>query len=908
MTRFLENLAVQLITRHGQDLSQVVVILPTQRARLFLSQYLYKISGQVLWAPDFYILPEFVSKLHGGRSANELELLVAFYEVYLDTAKLPETFSSFIRWAPVLLRDFRDVDAALAHSDSVFSDLRNIREIEEWSFNSTDLSSSQTDYLRFWSELGALFNAFALWQDNNQTWSYQRMVRRLCDNAIEISDSTFAEFIYVAGMSAFSPAEEKLMKLLGRCSDLKVIWDIDKYYVDDEMNAAAANYRKSSFQMKKDEIPELIGKRDLSIRLYKTDTAVSQVSAAAAVISKMDTHALHDTCIVLADESYSESFLAALGNLNVPINLALGLPAGRFIHARIIRSILRIRWSRVKKSRGIYHSDLINYLHLLNEAGVAGNESATLLKRLVDDIRVFTDDNYLKRKTEDLPLIAGAFRCFWPADESVISELIPFIDEIPATDEVAVVAKSKILEALHDLNDLILRHDFLINSETILLLYEQVISKVSVFYQGEPISGLQVLNMVETRALDFNHVFILGANDEILPGNQFDQSFIPFDLKAHFGLALPEVKEATYAHTFYRLLHHASEVHVFYSVVSADFKDIEPSRYVLQLQQELARNVNTVQVFQTSFTTQQGDFYQLKVDASDFSRERVKKLLSEGVSPSAINKFIACPLDFYYRYILGLGEEESVEERMTDATFGSMVHLVLEKFYSQFIGSFPGKKDFDTLTEGLDEALDQSLDEVYSVNNTSTGENLLLRSLAKKMLLNFIEIEKQALDETESDKGRKLMEVETKLERLISEDVTQLGFPIQLRGKADRIEELNGDVHIIDYKTGKVDMKHMKPSKECSEMFTDTNKSKALQLMLYTYMYSTQLSPDKIHASIFSMVNHQGGYLYLDRSNLPEGQDMLVNFEQQLLMLLKKMYETEDYQHNTSSRFCEYCY
>lgn len=906
--RFLENLAHQLIARHGQDLSQVTVILPTQRARLFLSRYLYRISGQVLWAPDFYILPEYVSLMHGGRSGNELEMLVAFYEVYRNTSKEPESFPSFIRWASVLMRDFRDVDAALAQPRSVFSDLRNIREIEEWSFNSAELTASQTDYMRFWSELGNLFDAFALWQDNNRTWSYQRMLRRLCESLVDTSGFVFPGYIYVAGISAFSPAEEKLLKIIGGRCELQVIWDIDRYYVNDEMNAAGGNYRRSSFHMSQDMIPDLIAAKDLHIHLYKTDTAVSQVSAAASVISKLDEHALHDTCVVLADESLSESFLVAMGDLKVPVNLALGLPAGRFIHARIIRSILRIRWSRIKKSKGIYHNDLINYLHLLNESGVAGDESSVLLKRLVGDIRVFADDNYLRRKTEDLPKIAAAFSCFWPGDDSVISEIMRFILEIPASDEVTDVAKTKVVEALEDLNELIAAYDFLVNSETILLLYEQVIAKISVFYQGEPVSGLQVLNMVETRALDFTHVFVLGANDDILPGSQFDQSFMPLDLRAHFGLALPEVKESTYAHTFYRLLHHATEVHIFYAVISSDFKGIEPSRYVMQLEQELARVVPHVQVSQNSFTTQQGHFYKPRMEANDFSRERVRKLLSEGISPSAINKFIGCPLDFYYRYVIGLGEEEEVEERMTDATFGSVVHLVLEKFYVKFIGNFPEIKDFEALKTSLDDELDQALDAVYSVSNTSTGENLLLKSLAKKMLLNFIEAEVQALAESAPEYRRRLRDVETKLERVIEEEYTQLGFPVLIRGKADRIDEINDEVHIIDYKTGKVEQKHLKVSADCADLFTDAKNSKALQLMLYSYMYAVQASPERIHPSIFSMVNHEGGYLHLDRSNLPAGPDMLKDFEQQLLLLLKKMFQTESYQHNPDSRYCEYCY
>lgn len=904
----MQHLADQLIEAHGNDLSKVVVILPTQRSRLFLTRYLFKSAGRHIWAPRFQILPEFVAEWHGGRTGSELEMLIAFYDVYQTVSLSPETFATFIRWAPVAMRDFRDIDASLAEPSAVFSDLRNIREIEEWSFRSEVLSESQKLYMQFWSELGQLYNAYGLWQDEQKSWTYQRMLRRLCEGIVETKHLQWVDHVYVAGMSGFSPAEEKLLKLLQGYCNVHVSWDIDKYYVSDPMHEAGGNYRRSGFQVPKDEVPSNIGSHFMQVYVHESGTAVSQVMGAAAVLMALKEESLNDTCVVLSDESLSEAFLSALTNVNVPVNLALGLAAGRFVHARIVRSVLKIRASRSKKSRGIYHNDLVGFLHLLSEAGMAGRDAGVLLKRLVEDVRVFADDTYLKRKSEDLPDLTRAFSCLWSDEKSVIQSLIDFLDSIAAGDDLSNIAKTKVIGALSDLSELIEGRSYLQEPDSLMALYEHVLAKIAVYYQGEPVNGLQVLNMVETRALDFSTVMILGANDDILPGNQFDQSFIPFDLRAYYKLILPDVKDATYAHTFYRLLHHTNELHLFYSSVSSDFKNVEPSRYIIQVEQELASKYDEVVVSHSTIRTLQGRAFNSSVTNSDLTRSRIREIFASGISPSAINKFIACPLDFYYRYILKLGEEERVEERMTDATFGSTIHFVLEKFFEEYVDSYPTESDFLDLKSNIDKKLDAAIDEIYSVSNTSSGENLLLKSLGRQMLLQFIEMEIQAQKDRPAHSIRTVVAVERPLSREIDTAHYGLAYPIVVRGKSDRIDQQDEYVEIIDYKTGKIDPKQMNLPGDCATLFKNPKSSKALQLMLYTYMYETLLPAERIRSGIFSMVNHKGGYMFLQNPTNGINGPLMLQFESELVKWLESLYNTVSFHHNPDSHYCEYCY
>jgi ATP-dependent helicase/nuclease subunit B len=286
----------------------------------------------------------------------------------------------------------------------------------------------------------------------------------------------------------------------------------------------------------------------------------------------------------------------------------------------------------------------------------------------------------------------------------------------------------------------------------------------------------------------------------------------------------------------------------------------------------------------------------------------MKEIFSAGLSPSAINKFVACPLDFYYRYIVGLGEEEVVEESMSDATFGSLVHFVLEKFFGNFIDSYPQVDDFMELEKSMDYHLDLALNEVYSASNVLSGENLLLRNLAKKMLSNFVKFEVDALQSDSSACVRKILAVEKSLQRVVPAELTGLGFPVMLKGKADRLDASGEMVHIIDYKTGKVKPDQLKISDNVDTLFLKPESSKALQLMLYTYMYAVEHDVGKISSCIFSMVNHSSGYMHLMKKQQLNNDALFDEFQHELIQLLQRMFHASHFEHNPDSKFCEYCH
>jgi hypothetical protein len=131
-----------------------------------------------------------------------------------------------------------------------------------------------------------------------------------------------------------------------------------------------------------------------------------------------------------------------------------------------------------------------------------------------------------------------------------------------------------------------------IQTGTLLRLYQSMLTEHQVDFYGEPLEGLQVMGMLETRTLDFKRVIITSMNEGILPTGKSQNSFIPFDLKRGFGMPTYDEKDAIYAYHFYRLLQRAEEVWLIYDSDTQGVGLKEKSRFIFQVEQELAKEEN----------------------------------------------------------------------------------------------------------------------------------------------------------------------------------------------------------------------------------------------------------------------------------------------------------------------------
>jgi RecB family exonuclease len=475
-------------------------------------------------------------------------------------------------------------------------------------------------------------------------------------------------------------------------------------------------------------------------------------------------------------------------------------------------------------------------------------------------------------------------------------------------DDFSVVARLKMIEVLEELIEMLHRHEYLNNDHVLLRLYQLVISRMKMQYTGEPIEGLQVLSLSETRALDFERIFFLGANEDYFPGERFNQSFIPFDLRSHYGLSMPENLESIHSYTYYRLLQEVDEVYYFYSTEVADSKSAEPSRYIIQLLAELKEANPSLIIKEEVVGTPEVVRFKEGVVASDFIHERIRAILAAGISPSALNKLISCPLDFYYRYIARLGEEKEVDESMSSSKFGEIVHKVLEDFYRPFIGAYPTEDAFNTLRKNLQSNVLTVAADLYGGRNLDSGIDHLSIRIAVDMLNKYIDAELEAKQSTDEPVlARLVVSVEDSVQRTFGVNTGGLPIPFTLRGKIDRADTVAGVLHVIDYKTGKVGVDKNKMKGELNQLFLKKDYSKLLQLLIYIMM-----TRDKSHAvpvaSFYSMRENGGSFVFAQElTELIIDHEFIDKAEEALGRFLNELLERDTFEHNPSSLYCEYC-
>ena len=904
---FLDQVASHLIERHGGDFNHVMIVLPSHRVRLFLLQAIQRKLNRNFFSPHFYSMVDLVRELTGGQSAFAIEQVLELYACYQRLDGADDSFAEFIKWAPSILKDIDDVDSAMADGNQVFRNLREVKEIENWSFSHEELTDAQKRFIAFWDLVGKMNRDFTKWQDENCVWTHGRMTRRAAESPQWNESLIEGKTVYFIGIASFSNAERALVQRIRKTTTTEVLWDLDAYYLSDEAHEAGAPARTFGVNGSTSWIQDRMTTQPKRIHLVESTTSMSQILAVVKELESLSPADLNQTCVVVAEESMLEPLIGSLGRLDVTVNLALGIPLNRTTPARWIQSLLRLRAGR--QGRGYYHAHFGIYLQLAKE--LFGHDAALeqVLKNMVSENWVYIDEAKLNSIQSEFPTVAFLTQLLDAAatPHQVIELLNEALQWTLSKDEFAMTAARKIHEMLVTMSGLLARYDFIQDDQALRSLFQMIAQREKIYYRGEPIDGLQVLSMSETRAIDFKHVFLLGCNEDNMPGPHLYTSFIPFDLRLYYGLSLPEDADAVYAYTLYRLFHRAETIRFYYATVSSDFKSTEQSRYITQVLSEWLPKNTAMELIRERVQTPPLVKHPVHYHNNDWVKSRLDELFDRGISPSAMNKFNACKLDFYFRYILGLGEEDEVEEQMSSATFGSIVHLVLEEFYKPFIDSYPTDADFIELKSSLHVRLERAVKRIYRSQSTKYGFNYLAIEVAKRMLEKYIAYERAEIQE---GVRRTVVGVEVELKAEIDVQRYDWNKPIRLYGKADRVDMLHGRHRIVDYKTGKIGSDDYVIKVPLYDKIMDGKTSgKLVQLLSYIRMYQTNgVDPENIQAGFYAFGNIPPSVTELE---IPEGmraKEVMEEFERGLVDWVKTVYATERFEHNPGSEWCAYCY
>lgn len=928
MPAFLEKVADFILAHPAAQQGQLCVVLPNRRAGLFLRHYLAQRITQAQWAPAVFSIEDFITELTGLRMADQAEQLFALYSIYAtDEAGNAETFDMFSRWAPALLNDFSEIDNYLVDAKQLFGNLADIRNIENWSLGQAQLTEFQKQYMKFWEALGRWYYSFTEQLRNDELATPGMAARHAAEHITQLTNAQPWSLVVFAGFNALTAAEEKIISRLRKAGKAEILWDADRYYYADAAQEAGRFLRKAPrelFQPATPGAPEFAHTEDTLVGDKKTITVVGvarhagQARAAAHFLKQLDAAALQSpkTAVVLADEQLLLPVLHALPEETGRVNITMGYPLRHTavasltdtlfsLHEHAKRFSIRTREGELK----YYHTDLSRLLrhpwvrmlfatsHLTDRLadamarrnvvfiapsqliGLVENADAAEAALLADLLQPWNQvqDAFAGMNR----MIAHLRKLFTPAAE----------EEAPPLDYEFLFQLSRIVNRMQTLTA---RWPFMNDLRTLRLLMAQQISQAALPFYGEPLAGLQVMGLLETRTLDFENIILLSANENILPSGRSQHSFIVFDLRRGFGLPVWHERDAVFAYHFYHLLQRSKNVVILYNTESDTFGSGERSRFVTQLLHELPQVSRFATMKEMLFDSgvKTGDAPPpIVVQKDEAVLEKLLALAASGLSPSALNSFRDCSLKFYFSYVAQLREAEEVEETIGANTLGTVIHATLEALYTPHLGTPLTPELILTLKAKAPAVCEKEFAVVCPPDETGYGKNLLAKRIALRYLSRYFDAEHTRVAQLGKAGIAAVVEA---LEEELRIPIEVNGHHMMLRGTADRIDRNGNQVQLIDYKTGRTADKELKFA-EWDEIVSNADISKSFQLLMYALLYQ-RLHPETeaITSGIVSFRDLKAG---VKKVRTPMGDllrnEVLTEFELQLRNLLQLLINPE---------------
>lgn len=950
MQPFLQKLAAYLFTHYPTKVSELCIVLPNKRAKIFLHHYLSQEFGKPIWAPAIYSIEDFISQLNGSQAIDGVTACFEFYSVYAKIeGEQAQSFDDFLTWSPTLLQDFNELDQYLIDTASLFNYLSDERAISLWNLGTKELSDFQKKYLRFWKSLTDYYTQYKQHLESKKLFYSGMAYRKAAENCVQLTQNKNWHKLIFAGFNALNTAEKVCIKALVDAGMADVLWDADEYYVNQTHQEAGKFIRefKAMFPKATKSSEFLWQSNELATGAKRIVVAgvaqqVGQAMVAGELLQEMakrDNSNFKNHALVLADENLLMPVLHALPDEVKQFNVTMGYPLQHLSLHVLIDSIFTLHENAQKFGRSgsggvtrYYYHDLKKVLLHPYIIALSGNGDKITKKSLRNFIQDLENKNILfvsYSKIEDyfslekMPHFAIVNELLKPWQKDVAAALNVIIallnkllqlwnksDKQQYSMELAVAYQyTKIVKRLHSLLTNA-SNGILTEIKTLRSIVSQLVKSQSIAFIGEPLEGLQVMGMLETRTLDFETVILVSANEGILPAGKKENSFIPLELKSKFGLPTYADKDAIFGYHFYRLLQQAKEIYLIYNTETDEFGSGERSRFITQIQHELPAFNKHITIEEKRFTfdlDKQILNEPILISKNAFVESKLLSLTQNGLSPSLLNTYRDCSLKFYFKYIAGLEETDDPEEGIDTASFGTVIHAVLEKNYTSFVGH---TIDAQKLKHEFKDLLVKVENEfrVLQVNGDLTlGTNLLNVKVAEKYLQEFLATELKLLSDLKKEGAAlKLMHLEKELAASIEVN----GTPIKLKGKADRIDQIGNITRIIDYKTGNVDASQALKINDW-EALRDQKFNKGFQLLMYAYLWSKTESASnfELHSGIYSLRSLSKGLMLVSLNGAYNLNDeLLQQFENEVKVLLQEMLDRNQVFSQTSNqKICDNC-
>ena len=890
------------ILKTTTSFKEVIFVLPSQRAKVFVKQT-FKDKISVGFLPEIINVEQFIYKISGIQKADSIQLLFHFYTIYKSLEKDAVSFDVFASWAFTVIQDFNEIDQHLIETKDIFIYLRDIQRLKKWSvkgeFKETELMK---DHYSFLEKLNTYYNAFYEFLKEKNI-GYQGLIyRESCKKVDSFLEQNPNKKFFFVGFNALNTAEEYLFQKILESGKSDIYWDIDSAFFKGNHQAGKfiRRYKKEWKYYEKNEI-KTVGNtfsEPKNIEVIGASKNITQIKYAGEILEKITD--FKNTALVLADETLLPITLNSLPNNINAINITMGYPLKDVPTTNLLFSIFQLFVSQEKLKKGteneFYYKDVIRFLKhqsiykLIPEIVAFSNEIAKQNQTFINKNKI---DKLLKNSHLELKeIIVSIFNSYVSIDEFIdrVLNLINFLKE-----DVNNLEKEYLFRfytTFMQLKTLQKEFKYFPDLKTLSLFFRQLISSESLSFQGEPLRGLQLMGMLETRVLDFENIILVSTNEGILPASSQQNSFIPFDVKIEFGLPTYREKDAIFSYHFFRLMQRAKNVFIIYNTEHDVFGSGEKSRFVTQL--EMMRTDVIHKIVSPKVVTQK--IALKEIEKNEAVLEKLKELAEKGISPSALTNYLYNPISFYKQKILKLKEFEDVEETVAYNTLGTVVHETLDELYTPFVGKFLVEKNVDLMNEKSRDLVTKHFKKEFKNGDISTGRNRLIFEVANRFVNNFLAQEKELL----KDKNNQLKIIATE-ENLATEiEIEGINYPIKIHGQVDRVDELNGVLRIIDYKTGMVSGADLRVLD--FEKLREKEQYKAIQVLLYGYLYTKSKKYNfskPLEAGIYSFKNLNSGFLPVNFSSNYRKPDVAITeekleeFIKQIKIYIKEIYSLD---------------
>jgi hypothetical protein len=942
---FLSEVADHLLAKHGDHLGECTVVFPNRRAGLFLKKHLSQKIENPVWSPEVKSLEDFLFQFSSIKKTDTLSLVFELFESFKQHQPASEGFESFYFWGEMLLRDFEEVDHYLVNPKQLFHHIKSDRQIAEdfyfldpeqekiiqkfWQEFFPTASKTQEQFVDTWKILAPVYESFKERLAKDQIGYTSHIYRELVDS-IKGKNLKSGPIIF-AGFNALTPVEEYLIKYFEQDHHAEVLWDLDGYYLESERQEAGSflrKYQKDSILGKTfpETIPHRVkGEKEVSVTGVSLEVGQAKaIGESVKDLLESGKAVANEIVVVLPQDYMLFPVLNALPDKVEKLNVTMGYPLKETPLFGLLEAAIEVQeHSQLSATNGItfYHKptiDVLSHPYLYKEDKDPLDKLIKSIKRN-NQIRVFHTDILELNST----VLNTVFRQLKEGEN-----LAKYLKSIVVVLGQQVVERFGLeREYLYHFQQLLGRLDEILSKQSIEVdlktfksLFRKAARSMKIPFSGEPVEGLQIMGVLETRNLDFKYVFMLNMNEDIFPATQRNGSFMPYRIRKAFDLPTFEVQDAIYAYLFYRLFQRSKQLSFYYNMYADFGLSGEVSRFIRQIEQESGLPIKRQKL---SNAIQVKEIKPITIEKTEDILQKLEYYTENGkskLSASALNTYFDCRLKFYYKYVLRLFTSNEMSDELDARNFGNVLHNTLEYLYLDAVKGkdkrIIEKIDFPRIKDSVDGAIAKAFRAHFGMGEKRKFElkdrNVVMADLIRKFVMKIVN-----MDEEYAPFQIVSLEREENYKRALAVQTNGKTHQITLGADIDRVDRKEGVVRVIDYKSGRDDKEMVSVEKvfdrtPASNWKAGRNKA-GFQTLFYGWLYASKKGEE--HAIVPGLLNMSELFqpdfdirLKMDGEPLKDVRPYLSEFENLLSGLLSEIYSMEQpFDQTEDLKKCSFC-